>query len=57
MLTAALHWVRFRMEPQQFWSTMCDLSCSMLHKHSSVWQDAAGRYVRCLDCGRRVPSN
>jgi hypothetical protein len=54
MFTAALHWVRFRMEPGQFWSQLSNLACSTLHKHSSVWKDAAGEYVRCLDCGRRV---
>ena len=60
MIATAVHWVRFRvrfrMEGVQIWSAVNDWTCSVWHKHSSVWQDSTGPYVRCLDCGRRVPS-
>ena len=57
MLAAVFHRVRFRIEPEQTWFTLSDWICSTWHKHSATWQDSAGPYVRCLDCGRRVPSH
>jgi hypothetical protein len=57
MFAAAMQWVRFRVEPEQTLSSLSNWICSTWHHHSAIWQDSAGPYARCLDCGRRVPSH
>lgn len=34
---------------------MKNLFCRVFHRQSWPQRDAAGAYLRCLDCGRRIP--